>query len=224
MDSCVTLAEAALRHEPCALHFSYGQRTQARELRAFHAICDHFDVLRRLTASQPALREVGGSALTDPSIAVPMQEPSAAAVEASGTPGARAAEIPVTYVPFRNAQILSLAVAWAEALGAESVHMGAVEEDSSGYPDCREQFFHAFAAAVDVGTKPESHIGIVTPLIHMTKAQIVRRGAELGAPFHLTWSCYTEEEAACGECESCRLRLRGFQTAGVKDPIPYRMR
>jgi 7-cyano-7-deazaguanine synthase len=254
MDSCVTLAEAALTHEPCALHFSYGQRTQARELEAFRAVCDHYGVARRLVANQPALREVGGSALTDASIVVPTQIAGARNVgddggddggghdgdddgdhdgdddgggsgggerEGLGPGPARAEAIPVTYVPFRNAQILSLAVAWAEALGAVAVYMGAVEEDSSGYPDCREQFFRAFAAAIEAGTRPQTHIALVTPLLHLSKAQIVRRGVALGAPFHLTWSCYTEQDRACGACESCRLRLRGFEAAGVADPISY---
>ena len=233
MDSCVTLADAAVAHEPCALHFQYGQRTQARELQAFQAICDHFEVARRLVAHQPALRDVGGSALTDPSIAVPTQVLGSPAEgdragngggEGAGAAGASRADagaIPVTYVPFRNAQILSLAVAWAETLGAVAVYMGAVEEDSSGYPDCREEFFRAFTAAVDAGTRPETHIAVVTPLIHLSKAQIVQRGIALGAPFHLTWSCYTKQERACGTCESCRLRLRGFEGAGVEDPIPY---
>jgi 7-cyano-7-deazaguanine synthase len=139
---------------------------------------------------------------------------------AAGVPNANT--VPVTYVPFRNAQILSLAVAWAESLGAVAVYMGAVEEDSSGYPDCRAEFFRAFAAAIDAGTRPTTHIALITPLLHLTKAQIVLRGLELAAPFHLTWSCYTEQERACGRCESCRLRLRGFAQAGVADPIPYR--
>lgn len=233
MDSCVTLAEAALTHEPCALHLSYGQRTQERELQAYHAICDHFGVSRRLVAAQPALREVGGSALTDPSIAVPTQVQAKPLDEDAGNGGgngggeraapasAAQAPVPVTYVPFRNAQILSLAVAWAEALGAVAVYMGAVEEDGSGYPDCREEFFRAFAAVVDAGTRPQTHIALVTPLLHLSKAQIVRRGVALGAPFQLTWSCYAEQERACGICDSCRLRLRGFEQAGATDPIRY---
>lgn len=206
LDSCVTLAEALLRHdEVAALHLDYGQRTQERERAAFTAVCEHYGIMRRLLASQPALVEIGGSALVDRNIAVPTSD--------SGT------DIPVTYVPFRNAQILSLAVAWAEALGATEVFLGAVEEDSSGYPDCREGFFEAFAAAVDAGTRPETSIAIATPVLHLDKAAIVRRGVELGAPLHLTWSCYQAEDLPCGVCESCRLRARGFRRAGVADPL-----
>jgi 7-cyano-7-deazaguanine synthase len=204
----VTLAEAMRQvDEVAALHLSYGQRTQERERRAFEAVCDHYGVERRLRAALPALTEVGGSALTDPSLVVPTDEPS---------PG-----VPITYVPFRNAQILALACSWAEAWGAEAVYLGAVEEDSSGYPDCRESFFAAFQRAVDEGTRPETKIQLRTPLLHLRKSQIVRRGLELEAPLHLSWSCYTEAERACGVCESCRLRRRGFEQAGVEDPIPY---
>lgn len=206
LDSCVTLAEALGRHrEVAALHLDYGQRTQERERVAFDAICDHFGITRRLLVRQPALVEIGGSALVDRAIDVPETDSGDA--------------IPVTYVPFRNAQILSLAVAWAEALGAAEVYLGAVEEDSSGYPDCREEFFRAFGAAVDAGTRPETRISIVTPLLHRDKASIVRRGLELQAPLHLTWSCYQDEEYPCGRCESCRLRARGFARAGVPDPL-----
>lgn len=211
LDSCVTLAEAALEFdELAALHLSYGQRTEARERRAFEAICDHFGIERRLRASQPALAEVGASALTDPQLTVPTGEPGEG--------------VPITYVPFRNGQILALAAAWAEGLGAEAVFLGAVEEDSSGYPDCREEFFHAFQQALDVGTRPETAIELRTPLLHLRKGQIVARGLELGAPLHLSWSCYTGSELACGLCESCRLRRRGFEEAGAVDPIPYESR
>ncbi len=210
LDSCVTLAEALTRHrEVAALHLSYGQRTEERERRAFEEICDHYGITRRLRATQPALGAIGGSALTDPSLEVP---------DAS----AGSSAIPVTYVPFRNAQILALGCAWAEAIGAEAVYLGAVEEDSSGYPDCREDFFSAFQRVVDEGTRPETRIEIRTPLLHRTKGEIVRRGLELAAPLHLSWSCYSESEEACGVCESCRLRLKGFAEAGAVDPIPYR--
>ena len=209
LDSCVTLAEALTRHEEvAALHLSYGQRTQDRERRAFEEICDHYDLKRRLRAAQPALGEIKGSALTDPGLSIPTD------------PGGEG--IPITYVPFRNAQILSLACAWAESLGAEAVYLGAVEEDSSGYPDCRESFFHAFQRVVDEGTRPDTHIEIVTPLLHRSKGEIVRHGLQLAAPLHLSWSCYGESEVACGVCESCRLRLKGFSEAGATDPIPYR--
>ncbi len=216
LDSCVTLAEALTRHEEvAALHFGYGQRTEARERRAFEEICDHYGIERRLRAAQPALGAIGDSALTDPGIAVPTGGDTAA-----GAPAGR--EVPVTYVPFRNAQILALACAWAETLGAGAVYLGAVEEDSSGYPDCREDFFRAFQKAVEEGTRPQTRIEIVTPLLHLGKGEIVRRGQALQAPLHLSWSCYTQSEEACGECESCRLRLKGFAEAGATDPITYR--
>lgn len=210
LDSCVTLAEARRRHRDIGvLHFRYGQRTAQRELRAFTEIADHYRIERRLVASQPALPEIGASALTDRSLEIPTGEPGAG--------------IPSTYVPFRNAQILALACAWAEAAGFDAVYLGAVEEDSSGYPDCRKAFFDAFARAVDLGTRPETKIRLCTPVLHLDKAGIVRRGVELRAPLHLTWSCYRDEEIACGTCESCVLRRRGFERAGREDPIPYRV-
>jgi len=210
LDSCVTLAEALGQHEVHALHLQYGQRTAARERRAFEEICDHYGIdgaERRLVAEQPALGEIGGSALTDTAIPVPRTE----SVD----------EIPITYVPFRNAQILSLACSWAEAVGANAVYVGAVEADSSGYPDCREEFFRAFERAVALGTRPSTEISIVTPLLHLSKTEIVTRGLELAAPLSLSWSCYERDDRACGRCESCRLRLAGFAGAAASDPIPY---
>lgn len=208
LDSCVTLAEARREFDTvAALHVTYGQRTQDRERRAFEAICDHYALTDRLVAAQPALGGIGGSALTDASREV-----------AHGEPGDG---IPDTYVPFRNAQILALAVAWAEVLEASAVYLGAVQEDSSGYPDCREAFFDAFSRAVEEGTRPATRIAIRTPLLHSSKADIVRRGLALDAPLHLSWSCYTGDAVACGDCESCFLRRRGFAAAGVEDPIPY---
>jgi 7-cyano-7-deazaguanine synthase len=229
LDSCVTLYEALAREGTvAALHFTYGQRTSAREREAFDAICDHAGVHERLVVEQPALRAIGGSALTDTSLEVPTTDADAAtpttAPDAATPPTDPSRAIPITYVPFRNGQILSVASAWAEALGATAVYVGAVEEDSSGYPDCRQEFFEAFARAVDAGTRPDTHIRIETPVLHRDKAGIVRRGTELDAPLHLTWSCYTEDDVACGTCESCRLRRRGFERAGVVDPIPYRDR
>lgn len=220
LDSCVTLAEAVHAHDGdatrvAALHMSYGQRTAARERQAFDAVCDHFGVTRRLVITQPALVEIGGSALTDRAIELPIGE---LAEEHAGAP---AKAVPITYVPFRNGQILAIACAWAEALGASAVYLGAVEEDSSGYPDCRLAFFEAFERAVDAGTRPQTKIRIVTPVLALDKAAIVRLGIERVAPLHLTWSCYQFEDRACGVCESCRLRLRGFARAGVEDPIPY---
>jgi 7-cyano-7-deazaguanine synthase len=210
LDSCVCVAEAARSQELALLHVNYGQRTQARELRAFEAIADHYGVPaeRRLITDLDHLRAIGGTSLIDTSLTVETGDPD---------PG----RIPSTYVPFRNAHMLCIAVSWAEVLGASAVYIGAVEEDSSGYPDCRETFYRAFQLAVREGTRPETRIAITTPLILLDKAAIVRRGLELKAPLHLTWSCYTNEDAACGECESCRLRRRGFAGAGATDPIPY---
>ena len=207
MDSSVCAAMAARDHETSALHISYGQRTEERERRAFISICDALGIESRLMVKNDALRVIGGSALTDNKIAVPESH-------------AIGHDIPVTYVPFRNAHFLAVAVSWTEVLGAEKIYIGAVEQDSSGYPDCRPAYYQAFNQVVRAGTK-EGRIEIVTPLIAMRKADIVRSGLELGAPFHLTWSCYSREDRACGVCDSCVLRLRAFQDAGAEDPIPY---
>jgi 7-cyano-7-deazaguanine synthase len=207
MDSCVCAALAAQDHDAAAVHVSYGQRTERRERQAFAEVCDQLGIRNRLTVRNEALQAIGGSALTDANIAVP-----------ESTVIGR--EIPVTYVPFRNAHFLSVAVSWAEVLGAERVYIGAVEQDSSGYPDCRPAYYRAFNEVVRAGTK-EGRIQIVTPLIGMRKAEIVRLGLELGAPFDLTWSCYSREDSACGVCDSCVLRLRAFREAGAVDPIPY---
>ncbi len=211
MDSCVCAALAARDHQAAAVHVSYGQRTEQRELRSFEAICDRLGIHDRLVVRNEALHAIGGSALTDSSIAVP----EAHAI-GSGVP----AGIPVTYVPFRNAHFLAVAVSWAEVLGAEKVYIGAVEPDSSGYPDCRPEYYRAFNEVVKAGTKTGS-IRVVTPLIAMRKHEIVTLGLELGAPFDLTWSCYQREDRACGVCDSCVLRLRAFHEAGADDPIPY---
>ena len=207
MDSCVCAALAARDHQPAAVHISYGQRTEERERRAFSAICERLGIRDRLMVRNEALRVIGGSALTDPKIAVPESQ-------------AIGHEVPVTYVPFRNAHFLAVAVSWSEVLGAEKVYIGAVEQDSSGYPDCRPAYYQAFNEVVRTGTKA-GRIEIVTPLIGMRKAEIVRLGLELGAPFDLTWSCYSREDSACGVCDSCVLRLRAFREAGALDPIPY---
>ena len=207
MDSSVCAALAAREYDTSALHISYGQRTEERERRAFISICDTLEIESRLMVKNDALRVIGGSALTDNKIAVPESH----AIEQ---------DIPVTYVPFRNAHFLAVAVSWAEVLGAEKIYIGAVEQDSSGYPDCRPAYYQAFNQVIRAGTK-EGRIEIVTPLIAMRKADIVRRGLELGAPFHLTWSCYSREDKACGVCDSCVLRLRAFREAGTEDPIPY---
>ncbi|MGI9103012.1 MAG: 7-cyano-7-deazaguanine synthase QueC [Terriglobales bacterium] len=214
MDSCVCAALAARDYDAAALHVSYGQRTEARERRAFEAICERVGIARRMVIHNQALAQIGGSALTDSSIAVPT---------ADGTLGEQrteAGQVPVTYVPFRNAHFLAAAVSWAEVLGAEKILIGAVEQDSSGYPDCRPAYYQAFNQVIRAGTR-EGKIEIVTPLIYMRKSEIVRLGLELGAPFDLTWSCYSQEQMACGVCESCVLRLRAFEAAGARDPIPY---
>ncbi len=207
MDSCVCAALAVRDHDATAVHISYGQRTEDRERRSFEAICDRLGIGDRLAVRNDALRAIGGSALTDSNIAVPESHDIGSGV-------------PVTYVPFRNAHFLAVAVSWAEVLGADKVYIGAVEPDSSGYPDCRPAYYHAFNEVVKAGTK-EGAIQIVTPLIAMRKAEIVRLGLELGAPFDLTWSCYQREDQACGMCDSCVLRLRAFRDAGADDPIPY---
>jgi len=207
MDSCVCAALAARDHDAAAVHVSYGQRTEERERTSFLAICERLGIHDKLVVRNEALRAIGGSALTDGRIAIPRAE-------------AVGQSIPVTYVPFRNAHFLAVAVSWAEVLGAEKVYIGAVEPDSSGYPDCRPAYYKAFNEVVKAGTK-EGSIEVVTPLITMLKVEIVRLGLELGAPFDLTWSCYSREDQACGVCDSCALRVRAFETAGVRDPISY---
>jgi 7-cyano-7-deazaguanine synthase len=214
MDSCVTAAIANQTHRLALLHASYGQRTEQRERRAFDAIADFYGVRERLVVRFDAFAQIGGSALTDERISVPE----------SGAALAPHAGIPITYVPFRNAHFLSAAVSWAEVIGATAIFIGAVAEDSSGYPDCRPEYYRAFQALIREGTRPETHIEIVTPVIAMRKSEIVRRGKELGAPLGLTWSCYQFEDEACGACDSCRLRLRAFAEAGLSDPIAYRAR
>ena len=210
MDSCVCAALAVRDFGAAsiaALHVSYGQRTEARERKAFEAVCRRLNIERRLLLENRALNLIGGSALTDKKIAVPESRPLGE-------------EIPATYVPFRNAHLLAAAVSWAEALGAARVYIGAVEQDSSGYPDCRPEYYRAFNEVIRAGTR-EGTIQILTPLIALRKAEIVRLGLEVGAPFDLTWSCYSQQDRACGVCDSCVLRLRAFRQAGVVDPLPY---
>ena len=207
MDSCVCAALATRDYEASALHISYGQRTEQRERRSFLAICDRLGIQNQLVVRNEALRAIGGSALTDENIAVP---------EAHNL----GRDIPVTYVPFRNAHFLSVAVSWAEVIRASKIFIGAVEQDSSGYPDCRPSYYQAFNRVIAAGTK-EGGIEVITPLIGMRKAEIVQLGLELGAPFDLTWSCYSHEDRACGVCDSCVLRLCAFQQAGAVDPLPY---
>jgi 7-cyano-7-deazaguanine synthase len=217
MDSCVCAAIAHERHgagNVALLHAMYGQRTEHRERQAFDAIADFYDARQRLVVKLHYFRAIGGSALTDNNIEVPQDE--------LGAPGPGGSTIPVTYVPFRNAHFLSVGVSWAEAIGAAALYIGAVAEDSSGYPDCRPEYYRVFEELIRVGTKPETEIAMVTPVIAMRKSDIIRRGRALGAPLHLTWSCYQGETAACGRCDSCLLRLQAFAEAGVADPIPYR--
>ncbi len=209
MDSCVTAAMARSENDEMAfLHVSYGQRTEAKERKAFNDIADHYGINKRLDVSIEYLAKIGGSSLTDANIAVTEADLAST-------------DIPNSYVPFRNANMLAIATSWGEVLGASSIYIGAVAEDSSGYPDCRPEFYAAFQQTINTGTKPDTQIEIRTPIIELSKAEIVQKGIELDAPLHLTWSCYRSEDLACGTCDSCALRLRGFKLAGVTDPISY---
>ncbi len=208
MDSCVTTAIANIDYRLAMLHVGYGQRTEARELRAFGSLADFYQAEHRLVCRLDHLKQIGGSSLTDAKLAVEL-----ANLERQ--------DIPSSYVPFRNAHFISIAVSWGEVLGASKIFVGAVAEDSSGYPDCRPEYYAAFNRVIAAGTRPETQLEIVTPVIHLRKSEIVRCGRELGAPFELTWSCYQGQEVACGVCDSCALRLRAFEEAGVEDPLPY---
>jgi 7-cyano-7-deazaguanine synthase len=229
MDSSVCAALAARDYDAYAVHFSYGQRTEARELASARAVAERLGLRQFLALRMDLFRQIGGSALVDTNIAVPVAAPEIRADPlaelgeeyVSATMSARHGdEVPVTYVPFRNAHFLSAAVSWAEVLGATRVFIGAVEQDSSGYPDCRPAYYEAFQLVVERGTR-DGTIKLETPLIRMRKREIVALGVALGAPFDLTWSCYSGEDRACGVCESCVLRLRAFAEAGVPDPIAY---
>jgi 7-cyano-7-deazaguanine synthase len=211
LDSCVTAAIANLDYELCAFHANYGQRTLKREEKAFNDIVNYYGIKKNLIVDFSHFSEIGGSSLTDSNIEVSRADLTNKA-------------IPSSYVPFRNANILSACVSWAEVLNAEAVFIGAVYEDSSGYPDCKPEFFSAFEKMTSLGTKPGTNIKIITPVINYSKEQIVKKGVELYAPFHLTWSCYKNEDIACGVCDSCALRLRGFQMAGIEDPIEYKVK
>ena len=208
LDSAVATAIAAEKHELALMHISYGNKTQKRELEAFHAIADFYNLDKRFVADIDHLRKIGNSSLTDRNIPVEDYDPNIQG-------------IPPTYVPFRNANILSIAVSWGEAIGAGLIYVGMMEEDSAGYPDCTEDFINAFNNMIKVGTRPETNIELIAPLIHMTKGEVIKNGLELGAPLELTWSCYRNEEEACGKCESCVLRLRGYNKLGIEDPIKY---
>ncbi len=215
MDSLVT---TAIAHEQgfalAAMHVNYGQRTWQRELESFRAICNHYTIEQRLEVNADFLAQIGGSSLTDYSMPV----------SGADLQGIQGSSIPTSYVPFRNAGFLSMAVSWSEVIGASKIFIGAVEEDSSGYPDCRKIFYDAFNTVITLGTKPETDIEILTPLIEMQKSEIVRKGIELKVPFELSWSCYKSEGKACGVCDSCARRLRAFELAGVRDPIDYEER
>ncbi|MGA7838211.1 MAG: 7-cyano-7-deazaguanine synthase QueC [Ignavibacteriaceae bacterium] len=211
MDSCVTAAIANENYDLAFAHINYGQRTEKRELKAFNEIADFYNVKERMVIDYTHLSKIGGSSLTDKNIEVTKAD-------------INNKEIPSSYVPFRNANILSACTSWAEVLKAETIFIGAVFEDSSGYPDCRQSFFQFFEKMIAEGTKPETKIKIETPIINLSKSEIVKKGIELKAPLNLTWSCYKNEDEACGECDSCALRLRGFQIAGIDDPIPYKIR
>ena len=208
LDSAVATAIAAEKHELALMHINYGNKTQKRELEAFHAIADFYNLDKRFVADIDHLRKIGNSSLTDRNIPVEDYDPNIQG-------------IPPTYVPFRNANILSIAVSWGEAIGAGLIYVGMMEEDSAGYPDCTEDFINAFNNMIKVGTRPETNIELIAPLIHMTKGEVIKNGLELGAPLELTWSCYRNEEEACGKCESCVLRLRGYNELGIEDPIKY---
>jgi 7-cyano-7-deazaguanine synthase len=208
LDSCVAAAVARRDHDLALFHANFGQRSLEQELEAFRAQAAFYKAVATLEVDLNYLGAIGGSCLTDLDLPVPTGE-----VEPPG--------IPSTYVPFRNTNLVAAAVAWAEVLGAKAVFIGANVLDNPGYPDCRPEYFEAFNRLIELGTRPETHISIHTPLIHLDKAGIVRLGLELGAPLELTWSCYQGELRACGRCSSCRLRLKGFAAAGLPDPIPY---
>ncbi len=211
LDSCVTAAIANRKYDLAFAHINYGQRTESRELKAFNDLADYYRVSKKIIIDFNHLSKIGGSSLTDESL-----ELTNADLESE--------EIPTSYVPFRNANILTACVSWAEVIGAEAIFVGAVSEDSSGYPDCRPAFFSAFNKVIETGTKPETNIRIETPIINLQKHEIVKKGIELNAPLGLTWSCYQSEDEACGVCDSCALRLRGFQKAEIDDTIPYKLK
>lgn len=211
MDSCVVAAIASRDYALALIHINYGQKTEKRELKSFNDIAGFYNAEKRLVINFPHFKSIGGSSLTDEKIEITQAD-------------LNSNKIPSSYVPFRNGNILSACVSWAEVIDAGAVFIGAVYEDSSGYPDCRPEFFDAFQKAINIGTKPETKIKLVTPVINMSKKEIVLKGFELNAPLELTWSCYQNEDEACGVCDSCALRLRGFKQAGKEDPIKYKER
>ncbi|MGR3292393.1 MAG: 7-cyano-7-deazaguanine synthase QueC [Candidatus Scalindua sp.] len=209
LDSCVTMAIARENHNIAMLHVGYGQRTQTREYNSFRSIARFYNIpeTRTLAIELDFLRKIGGSSLTDHNMPVDKDNTDAG--------------IPTSYVPFRNTHLLSIAVSWAEAIKADSIYIGAVQQDSPDYPDCRAEYYEAYNKLVEVGTKPSTNIKVITPLLNMSKSEIVKKGIELAAPLQLTWSCYERNDKACGCCQSCRLRLKAFEEAGVKDKIHY---
>ncbi len=209
LDSCVTMAIAREKHNVALLHVGYAQRTQTREYNSFRSIARYYKVpeTRTLAIELDFFRKIGGSSLTDPDIPVDKNNTNA--------------DVPTSYVPFRNTHLLSIAVSWAEVIKADKVYIGAVQQDSPDYPDCRAEYYEAYNRLVDVGTKPSTDIKVVTPLLNMSKSEIVKKGIELAAPLQLTWSCYERNDNACGCCQSCLLRLKAFEEAGVKDKIHY---
>lgn len=212
MDSALVAAIAQENaYKVAALHLNYGQKTEARELQAFNDVCDAMNISIRLVTDISHLSQIGGSSLTDKNMDV---------LDAN----LDNLDVPSSYVPFRNGNILAIAASWAEVIGAEAIFVGAMEQDSSGYPDCRRVFFDAFESAINLGNKPETHIRIISPLIDYTKKDIVEHAVSLGVPLELTWSCYKSSEIACGKCDSCALRLRGFAKAGIDDPLSYETR
>lgn len=209
MDSAVCAAIAKNQgYEIAALHLNYKQRTEKKELESFNNLCNYFEVCDKLIVDVGYLAQIGGSSLTDSKIEV-----SKANLDSK--------EIPTSYVPFRNGNILAIASSWGEVINANAIFIGAMQLDSSGYPDCRDSFFSAYEKAINLGTKPGTKIKIIRPIINYTKKDIVIKGRELNVPFELTWSCYQNSDIACGVCDSCALRLRGFQEAGIEDPLEY---
>lgn len=196
-------------YEIIAVHFNYGQRTEKKELEAFREITSLLEVHEKYEINIPFFTQIGASALTDSSLEIPT--------------GGVEAGVPITYVPFRNGIFLSIATAIAEKHGAKALFIGVVQEDSSGYPDCTDTFIDKMENAMNQGTKEETQLEIITPLVHMSKAQIVTKALQLGVPLEKTWSCYANEEKACGVCDSCRLRLNGFALAEATDKINYQI-
>lgn len=211
MDSALCAAIAKEKgYSIAALHLNYGQKTESRELESFRNLAEYFGAKESLIVDVSHFAAIGGSSLTDKKIEVTMAE-------------LNSKDIPTSYVPFRNGNILSIAASWAEVIGADAIFIGAMQLDSSGYPDCRQEFFDSFQQSINLGTKPETYIKIITPLINYSKKDIVEHGMELKVPFELTWSCYRDSDTACGECDSCALRLRGFQSAGLRDSLNYKV-